>query len=335
MIRIAVLGCGRIGRMHARNIARHPRTRLATVFDVRPDAAEEVARELGATPSGSAEAVFGSDDVDAVVIATSTDTHVELLEKGVAAGKPILCEKPIDLSLERVNRCAETVLRGDVPIMLGFVRRFDPSHREVRRAVAEGRIGELHQVVITSRDPGLAPESYLAVSGGIFRDMTIHDFDMARFILDEEPVEVSATGSRLVDSAMMERLGDYDTVCVTMRTGTGRQCVIVNSRRAAFGYDQRVEAFGSGGMAASDNRRPHAMVLSGDGFSGRAAPFLDFFIERYAEAFDAEIGAFADLVEGKGPPPIDFEDGRQAQRLAEAALLSAREGRTVRVEEVG
>ena len=189
-------------------------------------------------------------------------------------------------------------------------------------------------MVITSRDPGLAPEAYLRVSGGIFRDMTIHDFDMARFILGEEPEVVFATGSRLVAPALMEKLGDYDTVTVVMTTASGKQAVITNSREAVYGYDQRVEAFGSKGMALSENRRPHQMLLSGKGFSNRAAPLLHFFIERYREAFDAEIDAFVEAVETHRPPVVGFEDGRRALVLAEAALKSIAEGRAVKVSEV-
>jgi myo-inositol 2-dehydrogenase / D-chiro-inositol 1-dehydrogenase len=335
MIRTAVLGCGRIGQMHARNIARHPRTSLAMVYDVNSAAAGALGDELGVPVCNSADAVFASDTVDAVLIASSTDTHVEMIEKGVAARKPMLCEKPIDLSLARVRHAESVIAGSSVPVMLGFVRRFDPGHRAVRDAVRDGRIGALHQVVITSRDPGLAPESYLAVSGGIFRDMTIHDFDMARFVLGESPVEVTAFGARLVAPEMMERLGDFDTVSIMMRTAGGAQCLILNSRKATYGYDQRVEAFGSEGMAASENRRAHGMTLHGTGFTDKAAPLLDFFIERYTHAFNAEIDAFADAVEGGRAPEVGFEDGLQAQRLAEAALMSATEGRTVRLDEVG
>lgn len=333
MVRIGVLGCGRIGAMHARNIARHPRTVLATVYDVNAPAADSVAAELGVAVSPSADAVFEAGGVDAVVIATSTDTHVDFIKAGVAAGKPLLCEKPIDLSLARVAD-AEAALKGSsVPVMLGFVRRFDPGHRAVREAVRMGEVGDLHQLVVTSRDPGLAPEAYLAVSGGIFRDMTIHDFDMVRFVLGEDIAEVTAFGARLVAPELMERLDDYDTVSIMMRTASGRQAIILNSRSANYGYDQRVEAFGSGGMATSHNRRPHAMTLAGAGFTEHAAPLLDFFIERYREAFDAEIDAFADMVEG-APPEVGFADGREAQRLAEAALLSARQNRTVALAEI-
>ncbi|MFV0302083.1 MAG: Gfo/Idh/MocA family oxidoreductase, partial [Paracoccus sp. (in: a-proteobacteria)] len=205
MTRIAVLGTGRIGRMHAENIAAHPRARLAGVYDIHAPAAQDVAQKLGVQQFDSVAAVLASADVDAVLIATSTPTHADLIEQAVAAGKAILCEKPIDLSLARVNACADAIRGTDLPIMLGFVRRFDSGHAGIRRAIASGRIGELHQVTITSRDPGMAPDSYIEVSGGIFRDMTIHDFDMARFILGEEVTEVTATGSRLVDPALMAR----------------------------------------------------------------------------------------------------------------------------------
>lgn len=334
MIRIAVLGCGRIGAMHAYNIAAHPRATLAAVFDINEAAATAVASKTGAKVLGSVAAVLADAEVDAVLIATATDTHADILEACVAAGKPVLCEKPIDLSLARVNACAAKIAGSAVPIQLGFVRRFDPGHRAVRKAIEAGDLGEVHQVTITSRDPGLAPESYLQVSGGIFRDMTIHDFDMARFILGEEPVEVSATASRLVDPALMERLGDYDTLVVTMKTASGKQAIITNSRRATYGYDQRVEVLGSKGMAISENRRPHGMTLHTADFTEQAEPLLNFFIERYREAFDAEIDAFVDAIEQGVAPEVGFEDGRLALVLAEAAMKSVAEGRMVRTSEV-
>lgn len=334
MIRIAVLGCGRIGVMHAANIAAHPRAALAGVYDIHAPAAEAVAAKTGAKVFQSAEAVFASTDVDAVLIATATDTHADLLELAVAAGKPVLCEKPIDLSLARVNACAAKIAGTSVPIQLGFVRRFDPGHSAVRKAIEAGDIGELHQVVITSRDPGLAPEAYLRVSGGILRDMTIHDLDMARFILGEEVTEVFATGSRLVDPALMEKLGDHDTVTVVLTTASGKQAIITNSRRATYGYDQRVEALGDKGMAISENRRPHEMTLHTLDFTDRAEPLLNFFIERYREGFDAEISEFVEAVVQKRAPSVGFEDGRLALVLAEAALKSITERRVVAVKEV-
>lgn len=334
MIRIAVLGCGRIGVMHAANIAAHPRATLAGVYDIHAPAAAAVAKKTGAKVFASAEAIFADPEVDAVLIATATDTHADLLELAVAAGKPVLCEKPIDLSLARVNQCAAKIKGSAVPIQLGFVRRFDPGHAAVRKAIEAGDIGDLHQVVITSRDPGLAPEAYLKVSGGILRDMTIHDLDMARFILGEEVTQVFATGSRLVDPALMDRLGDHDTLTVVLTTATGRQAIITNSRRATYGYDQRVEALGTKGMAISENRRPHGMTLHTADFTDQAEPLLNFFIERYREAFDAEISEFVEAVEQKRAPSVGFEDGRLALVLAEAALKSIAEDRVVAVKEV-
>lgn len=334
MLNIAVLGCGRIGQMHARNISRHPRARLACVYDIDAVAAQRVGTALGAPVAHSVEEVLASADVDAVLIATSTSTHADLLEQAVAAGKPVLCEKPIDLSLERVRRCAAAIRGTAVPIMLGFVRRFDPGHRATRNAVHAGEIGELRQVVITSRDPGMPPRAYTEVSGGIFRDMTIHDFDMARFVLGEEPVEVLAQGSRLVDPELMTTLGDFDTVTVVLRTASGRQCVINNCRQAVYGYDQRVEALGSTGLALSENRRPHEAVIHREAFTGQAAPYLNFFIERYAEAFVAEIDEFVSAIEQGRPPEVGFDDGQRALLLAEAAILSAAQGRAVLLSEL-
>ena len=334
MLRIAVLGCGRIGRMHAANIAAHPRATLAAVYDLHRPAAEEVAAANGITASESAEAIFASAEVDALLIATATDTHVDYIERAVAAGKPVLCEKPIDLSLARANACAAKIRGSGVPIQLGFNRRFDPGHRAARDAVLAGEIGALEQVIITSRDPAPAPRAYLEVSGGIFRDMTIHDFDLARFVLGEEIVEVFATGSRLVEPQMMAEIDDYDSVMVVMKTAGGRLCHVNCARRAVYGYDQRMELFGSAGMLISENRAAHELRRYSAGAARAAEPCLHFFIERYREAYDAEIDAFVDCVTRGVAPEVGFEDGRMALVLAEAAGLSAAEGRVVKVSEV-
>jgi myo-inositol 2-dehydrogenase/D-chiro-inositol 1-dehydrogenase len=335
MLRIAVLGCGRIGRMHAANIAAHPRAALAGVFDVDGSAAREVAARHGATNFASAEAIFSSAEVDAVLVATATPTHADYIESAVAARKPVLCEKPIDLSLARVNACAERVSGKGVPIQIGFNRRFDPGHRAARNAAAAGEIGTLHQVIITSRDPGMPPRSYYEVAGGLFRDMVIHDFDLARYMLGEEPVEVFAIGGRLIDPALMDELDDYDSAMVVMRTASGKQCHINASRASTFGYDQRVELLGDGGMVQSLNRKPHELRRFGAKHVEAAEPYLEFFIERYREAFDAEIDAFVESVVNGAPVQASFEDGRRALVLAEAAMISAREGRMVRIDEAG
>ena len=335
MLRVAVLGCGRIGRMHASNIAAHPRAHLATVYDIHAPSAADVAETHGIPAAENPESIFSSDDVDAVLIATVTPTHADYIETAVAAGKPVLCEKPIDLSLARVNACAERVVGKGVPIQIGFNRRFDPSHRAAHDAAAAGEIGELQQVIITSRDPGMPPKSYCAESGGLFRDMVIHDFDLARFMLGEEPAEVFAMGGRLVDPALMDELDDYDTSMVIMRTASGKQCHINTSRLSTYGYDQRVELLGTDGMVQSLNRKPNEMRKFSANHVEAAEPYLEFFIERYREAFDAEIDAFVDSIENNRQVQVDFEDGRKALVLAEAALKSVAEGRVVRVDEIG
>ncbi|WP_210241773.1 MULTISPECIES: inositol 2-dehydrogenase [unclassified Mesorhizobium] len=334
MLRIAVLGCGRIGQMHAANVARHPRSTLAAVFDVNSEAAEKVAAAQGVKAAASAEDIFASDMVDAVLIATATPTHADYIEMAVAAGKAVLCEKPIDLSLARVEACAANIGETKIPIQLGFNRRYDPGHSAARTAMLAGDIGELHQVIITSRDPSLPPRAYLEAAGGLFRDMTIHDFDLARFMLGEEPTEVFALANALIDPALGKELDEVDSAMFILRTASGKQCHINNSRTAVYGYDQRVELIGSAGMLLSDNRKPHELRR----FTGTAAeasqPYQFFFLERYQEAFMAEIDGFVDCVEKGAVPLASFEDGRRALILAEAAYKSMKEGRLVRVSEV-
>jgi myo-inositol 2-dehydrogenase / D-chiro-inositol 1-dehydrogenase len=298
MLRIAVLGCGRIGQMHAANVARHPRAELAMVYDVHAPSADKVAQTLGVTAAQSAEAVFSDPTVDAVLIATATPTHADYIEMAIATGKAVLCEKPIDLNLARVNACAAKIGNTSIPIQLGFNRRYDPGHSAARNAMLAGDIGDLHQVIITSRDPAIPPRAYLEAAGGLFRDMTIHDFDLARFMLGEEPTEVFAIGGALIDPVLGAELNEVDSAMFILRTASGKQCHINNSRTAVYGYDQRVELMGSDGMIISDNRKPHEM-------------------RRYGAA-----------------PLASFEDGRRALILAEAAYLSMKERRLVQVSEV-
>jgi myo-inositol 2-dehydrogenase/D-chiro-inositol 1-dehydrogenase len=335
MLRIAVLGCGRIGTMHAANVARHPRAQLATVYDVHRPSAEAVAKAQGVPAAASAEEVFASDKVDAVLIATATPTHADYIEMAIAAGKAVLCEKPIDLSLARVNACAAKIGNTKIPIQLGFNRRYDPGHSAARSAMLAGEIGDLHQVIITSRDPALPPRAYLEAAGGLFRDMTIHDFDLARFMLGEEPTEVFALANALIDPALGADLGgEVDTAMIVLRTASGKQCHINNSRTAVYGYDQRVELMGTTGMLISDNRKSHELRRFTSKTVEASEPYQFFFLERYQDAFMAEIEGFVDCVEKGAKPLASFEDGRRALILAEAAYLSMRERRLVQVSEV-
>ena len=334
MLRIAVLGCGRIGQMHAANVARHPRAELAAVYDVHRPSAEKVAAAQGVNAAASAEEIFASDKVDAVLIATATPTHADYIEMAIAAGKAVLCEKPIDLTLARVEACAAKIAGTTIPIQIGFNRRYDPGHSAARAAMLAGEIGDLHQVIITSRDPALPPRAYLEAAGGLFRDMTIHDFDLARFMLGEEPTEVFAVASALIDPALGAELNEVDTAMAILRTASGKQCLINNSRTAVYGYDQRIELMGSNGMVISDNRKPHEARRYTSKTVEASEPYQFFFLERYNEAFMAEIDGFVDCVEKGAKPLASFEDGRRALILAEAAYLSMREKRLVQVSDV-
>jgi myo-inositol 2-dehydrogenase/D-chiro-inositol 1-dehydrogenase len=330
MVNFALFGTGRIGAMHAANIAAHPRARLAVVFDVNRKAAEAVASRHGAKLADGVEAALADAAVDAVMIASSTDTHVDLIVGAAKAGKAILCEKPIHLDIARVEECRKAIAGTGVPIQIGFNRRYDASHKAVAKAVRAGDIGALELLVITSRDPGLAPMEYMRVSGGIFRDMMIHDFDLARFILGEDPVAVHAAGSVMVEP-QLKALGDVDTAMVTMQAPSGALVHINNSRRAVYGYDQRVEAFGSKGMVQSDNLRPSTLTRYNATTTDAKEPLLNFFIERYAQAYLDEIEDFVTLVETGGKPSVGFEDGRKALILADAAFESLKTGRQVTV----
>ena len=334
MTAIALLGCGRIGRMHADNIAVHPRARLHCVHDIDTAFARQVAERHGVPVAGSVEAILADPKVDAVLIATATNTHADLIEAAAAAGKPTLCEKPIDADLGRVNRCADAIRGTGVPVQIGFNRRFDPGHRRAREAMRADAIGELHQVIITSRDPEIPPRSYLEAAGGLLRDMTIHDFDLARYMLDEEPVEVFAIAAAKANPELGAELDEVDTAMITLRTANGKQCLINNSRAAVYGYDQRVELMGSRGMLISGNRKPDEVTLHTSESTAIGAPYYYFFIERYQEAFMAEISAFVDAIEQGIPPEPGFEDGRQALVLAEAAYRSIAERRLVHVDEI-
>jgi len=330
-VRFALLGAGRIGKVHAKAVSSNPDARLVAVADAVPAAAQAIARAYGCAVR-SIEEIEAAKDVDAVVICTPTDTHADLIERFCRAGKAVFCEKPIDLSLARVKACLAVVKETKGTLMVGFNRRFDPHFAAVRRAIDDGAIGTVEMVTITSRDPGAPPAEYIKRSGGIFRDMTIHDFDMARFLLGEEPVTVMATASVLVDKAI-GKLGDHDSVSVILATKSGRQCVISNSRRATYGYDQRIEVHGSKGLVSAENQRPVSIEIAGVGGYTRP-PLHDFFMTRYTDAYAAEISHFIAALASRKKPRPSGEDGLAALVLAEAALKSVAERRAVAVSDI-
>jgi myo-inositol 2-dehydrogenase/D-chiro-inositol 1-dehydrogenase len=328
MVSFCQFGAGRIGQIHAGNIAQHPRARLKTVVDVDARAAAALAERYGAAV-GSRDTALSDSGIDAVLIASSTDTHADLVEAAVRAGKPVLCEKPLDLDRKRAELCAETARKAGIPLMLGFNRRFDPNFAKLHKQLREGRIGRLEMLTITSRDPGPPPLDYVKVSGGLFRDMMIHDFDMARWLLGEEPTEVFAAASSLVDSAI-GGVGDVDTAVVTLKTAAGTLCQITNSRRATYGYDQRIEALGALGMLRAGNVVESTLEFAGAAGIVGEKP-LHFFLERYAAAYRHELDHFIDALESKRAPMVTGADGVRALVLAEAALESSRTGKAVSV----
>lgn len=327
-MKIGLLGCGRIGQVHAKSIAHLDGVEVSAVADAFAAPAEALAASTGAAVLGS-EALIQSSDVDAVVIGTPTDTHYDLIHQAAAAGKAIFCEKPVDMSADRIRDCMEAVAKANVPFLTAFNRRFDPNFAHVQSRIAAGDIGAVEIVTIQSRDPSPPPVSYIKSSGGLFRDMMIHDLDMARFLLGEEPTSVYAVGAALVDPAIGEA-GDVDTAAVTLTTASGKICQISNSRRASYGYDQRIEVHGADGMLRAENMLENTVQLAtSDGF--RAAPAQHFFLERYAEAYRREMAHFVSAVRDGTPVSPSIEDGLRAQVLADAAAESLEKGAPVEV----
>jgi myo-inositol 2-dehydrogenase/D-chiro-inositol 1-dehydrogenase len=332
VIRIGVVGVGRIGAMHAELIAHQvPGAALAAVADARVETAGSVAARFG-VPALDVDALMASPEVDAVAICSSTDTHVDVMVAAARAGKAIFCEKPVSLDVGEVDRGLAAVEAAGVPIMIGFNRRFDPAHRAVRDAVASGEVGDPHLVRISSRDPAPPPLDYIKVSGGIFLDMTIHDFDMARFVTGSEVVEIYAQGAVRIEPALAD-VPDLDTAVVTLTHANECITVIDNSRQAVYGYDQRVEVFGSKGMAASENPLAFpGVVRTADGT--RLPPLPYFFVERYIPSYLREWAAFVEALETGEPPPVTGNDGRAPLLIGLAAWRSVREHRPVAVSEM-
>jgi myo-inositol 2-dehydrogenase/D-chiro-inositol 1-dehydrogenase len=335
VLQLGLIGAGRIGRIHARHLrGRIPGADLLVVADALDAAARACAEELG-VPEHTVDfhRVIEHPRVDAIVVCSSTDTHLPILEAAAAAGKPVFCEKPIDSDLARIDRALSAIDRAGVLLQVGFNRRFDANFRRVKEAVTGGEVGTPHQLHIISRDPAPPPIEYIKLSGGLFSDMTIHDFDMARFLVGGSVSSVYATGGVLVDPRIGEA-GDLDTATIVLEFAGGAIGVIQNSRRAAYGYDQRVEVFGSGGSIRVENEVPNSAILSHAGAVQRDLP-LNFFIDRYMDSYRAEMEAFVAAVSQGGPSPVSGEDGRWATVLAVAARRSWEERRPVRPGEIG
>lgn len=326
MHKIALLGAGRIGKIHAANAQAHPALTLSHVVDPLAENAQALARETGAEVT-SLEAALADPGIAGVIVASSTDTHLDYCLQAQAAGKAIFCEKPIDLDLARAQ-AAGGKLAG-ARLFLGFNRRFDPNFQALKARLGDGSMGGLETLQITSNDPSPPPVAYVKVSGGLFKDMAIHDFDMARWLLAEEPSEVFAWGACLIDPAI-GAAGDIDTARTLLKTPSGKLCVIANSRRSGFGYDQRIEAYGSAGMARADNVVESTVQVWTE-TGAQADRFQNFFLDRYRDAYRQEMDHFADIVSGKAKPSVGYTDGVAALALAEAAAQSLASGRPVRL----
>jgi myo-inositol 2-dehydrogenase/D-chiro-inositol 1-dehydrogenase len=330
-LRLGVLGAGRIGKIHIENLAnRIPGAEVVALADVFPEELAAVAGRFGISKTyADYRQVLELPEVDAVVVATPTNTHYRMILDAAAAGKHIFCEKPIDLALERIAEINRAVALRGVQLMVGFNRRFDPNFRKVYEMVRDGQVGEPQILRITSRDPAPPPETYIRASGGLFLDMTIHDFDMARYLVASEVVEVYARASVLVDK-VFERAGDWDTALVTLTFANGAMGAIDNSRQAVYGYDQRVEVFGTGGMVTVANNMPDTHIHS-DRTGVHSALPLNFFMQRYTESYRNEMQAFVDAIRTGQPVPVGGEDGLRAVEIGLAAIQSAKENRPVRL----
>jgi myo-inositol 2-dehydrogenase/D-chiro-inositol 1-dehydrogenase len=333
-ITVGVIGAGRIGKIHAENLAyRIPDARILAIADIQPEAAQQTAARLN-IPTASADYhdLLNNKDIDAVIICSATDTHARIIEEASAARKHIFCEKPIDLDLKRIDQALAAVDRAGVKLQVGFNRRYDSNFRAIHEAVKAGKVGEPHILRITSRDPAPPPISYVKVSGGIFLDMTIHDFDMARYLVGSEVTEVYAAGGVLIDP-QIGAAGDIDTAAVTLRFANGAIGVIDNSRKAVYGYDQRAEVFGSGGAVSTSNNAAHTAVISDA--AGVHGPLpLYFFLERYTDSYIAEMREFIDCIKNNTTPSVTGVDARKATVIGLAARKSAQENRPVKVSEI-
>lgn len=328
MIKIGIIGAGRIARVHTRAVAAHPNATFVVVSDPVEEAGTALAQEYGARWTASAEDVIADPEVDAVIICSPTAFHAEQILAAAKAGKPVLCEKPVAMDVETIDQLEKDLEGLDPVVMIGFNRRFDPSFAQIHDMVSDGTIGKVEQVTIISRDPALPSLDYIATSGGIFKDMTIHDFDTARFFLGDI-TSIVAIGQHL--DPIMKDTGDYDGVVITLTNAEGATATITNSRHCASGYDQRLEVFGDRGTLNADNIRPTTVRLSTDTSTDAQDPYLDFFLTRYEAAYSAELSEFLSAIESGRAPSPSIADGKKAQLLAEAAEESARTGTIVRL----
>jgi len=322
MIDIALFGLGRIGLMHGKNLMRNKDFNLKYVYDLNRNLTKKISKILKSSPIESPSIAFKDKNLDAIFIASTTSTHIKLILEAVKYKKAIFCEKPLDLNIKKINDCKKKIKKSHPKIQLGFNRRYDPGHNHLKKQLLKGKIGKLEKIIITSRDPAPPSIKYLKESGGIFRDMMIHDFDLIRFYLDKDkPVNLIATGSNISDKRF-NKIKDHELATCVIKSKNGVQCIITNSRHCSFGYDQRVELFGSKGMIVSENKRENEASLYLNNSTSNKAPLMNFFVERYKDAYRNQLYDFSKFIKKNIKPLAEFEEGRRALIMANAAKKS-------------
>ena len=322
IINIALFGLGRIGQMHAENLLNHKDFNLKYIFDKDQKLSKNLSKKYNSICIQNPKIAFKDKNIKCIFIASSTNTHLKFIEEAVANKKIVFCEKPLDLNLKKINMCKKRISKYNPKIQIGFNRRYDPAHNSLKQNLLKGKIGKLEKIIITSRDPEPPPINYLKTSGGIFKDMMIHDFDLARLYAGNDEFDsIFATGQRF-SNKKLKKINDLDLATVVMKTKKGVQCIITNSRHCSFGYDQRIELFGSKGMIISDNQRDLETILYSKNSTDNKTPLKKFFIERYSEAYKIQLNDLVKICKKKSKPLADFEDGRKSLILAEIANKS-------------
>tara|TARA_Y100000590_G_scaffold106025_1_gene120736 strand:- start:59 stop:1063 length:1005 start_codon:yes stop_codon:yes gene_type:complete len=331
MINIALFGLGRIGYMHAQNLAKHGNFNLKYVYDIDKNLAKKVARKLQSHSIDKPSIAFKDKKIEAIFIASATSTHIKFILEAVKNKKAVFCEKPLDLSIKKINKCKKKISKLNSKIQLGFNRRYDPGHNSLKKELLKGKIGKLEKIIITSRDPAPPSLNYLKQSGGIFRDMMIHDFDLVRFYLAKDEVKsVFASASNILNKKF-NKIKDFELASCLMSSKNGVQCIITNSRHCSFGYDQRVELFGSKGMLLSGNKKKSETELYTKKNTSQKKPLLNFFIDRYKDAYRLQLNSLFRMIKKKEKPLSNFEDGRRALILANAAYESLKKNKNIKV----
>jgi len=332
LINIALIGLGRIGQMHGENLILHTDYNLKYVFDVDEKLTNKISKKFNSKAINNPRVAFKDENVDAIFIASSTSTHIKLIEEAVKYKKVIFCEKPLDLSIEKINKCKKKIKSLNPKIQLGFNRRYDPGHNSLKKDLKRGVIGNLEKIIITSRDPSPPSVKYLKISGGIFKDMMIHDFDLLRFYLDRDELNsIFSTATNMSDKRF-NKINDYELASCILNSKKGVQCIITNSRHCSFGYDQRVELFGNKGMLISGNKNLNETEVYNRSSTAQKKPLQHFFIERYKEAYNLQLNDLSKLIKKNLKPLSTFEDGRRALIVANAALESLKKKRQIKIK---